>query len=163
MIRGDFPVPNIILTPIGDWAGVESRLRRLPVDLKSSAAWGQRKAAEKLVKIVKGHIDNQDLGWAPLKNPESSGDPRVLVDYGTYRDNIKTWQKNNTRYVGVKKDVINHRGERVWMVAALHEFKSYHGGPYRALWTPSVKEMGEAKGVANIIEAAIAKKILRIG
>lgn len=159
MIRGDFPIPAIVVEPFGNWQEVEARIAGLPRAIKASAVWGQRKAAEKLVKIVKGHIDNQDLGWTPLKRPELSGDPRILVDYGTYRDNIKTWQKNYTRYVGVKKDVINHRGERVWMVAALHEFMSYHGGPYRPLWGPSVEELGGSKGIAGIIEQAISRKL----
>lgn len=151
--------PNILIEPIGDWAGVKRKLNRLPYALKAASLWGQRKAGEKLVKIVKGHIDKQDLGWTPLKDPGRSNDPRVLVDQGTYRDNIKTWQKNYTRYVGVKKGVVNTRGEQVWLIASLHEFKSYNGGPYRALWEPSIEEMGGAKGVANIISKAIENKI----
>lgn len=157
-----FPAPEILVTSFGNWAGVEDTLQKLPTILKTSALWGQRKASERLVKILKGHIDNQDLGWEELVNPESSGDPRILVDYGTYRDNIKTWQKNNVRYVGVKKDVINHGGERVWMIAALHEFKSFNGGPYRALWEPSLKELGGPRGVTKIIEGVIANKIRKL-
>lgn len=162
MIRGDFSIPPILIETFGDWAGVELKLSNLADDIKASAMWGQRKAAEKLVKIVKGHIDNQDLGWTPLVNPQNSGDPRILVDYSTYRDNIKTWQKNYSRYVGVKKDVLNNRGEKVWMVAAIHEYKSYTGGPQRALWGPSTEELGGPTGITKIIHTAIRNKLMQL-
>lgn len=161
MLRVDIPVPEISFTTIGDWAGVQRQFQELPQKLKASSMWGQRKAAEKLVKILKGHIDNQDLGWTPLAFPERSGDPRVLVDYQTYRNNIKTWQKGGERYIGVKKDVVSKNGNRTWQIAAVHEYKSYNGGPYRALWGPSVKELGGAMGVRDIIQNAIMLKALR--
>lgn len=159
----DITPPEIFFEKIGDWAKVEKTLAALPLAIKASADWGQRKVAEKLVKIVKGHIDNQDLGWAPLIHPQLSGDPRILVDYETYRNNIKTWQKGGSRYVGVKKDVRNRKGIETWYYAAIHEYKSYHGGPYRALWGPSIKEIGGAQGVRKTIEEAIGKKITQLG
>jgi hypothetical protein len=156
------PSPEVTIGTFGDWAGVTAELNRLPATLKSSALYGQRKAAEKLLKIVKGHIDNQDLNWAPLIRPDLSNDPRILVDNETYRNNIKTWQVGGQRFVGVKRDVINTRGQFVWMVAALHEFKSYNGGPFRGLWTPSVEEMGGAAGVRDIIGKVIFNKISKV-
>lgn len=154
-------LPNlgISVEAIGDWAGVQTFLDNLPRYLDSSAKWGQRKAAERLVKIVKGHMDAQDLGWEA--STTASGDPRTLFDSGLYRQSIKTWQVSGTRLIGVKKDIYNRQGLPVWQYAALHEWKSFNGGPYRALWTPSVQEMGGPAGFKKIIETAIQNKIRR--
>jgi len=146
---------NITLT--GNWTGAKMGLAALPAALQSSSIYGQRKAAEKLVKIVKGHINNQDLSWLPLAPGTNSGDPRILVDTEAYYNAIKAWRSNFTYYAGVPVSAMNHRGISISEIATRHEYG--FGVPERPLWRPSVDEMGGAKGMARIVSMAIYRKI----
>jgi hypothetical protein len=157
------PIPTIQIKKVGDWGKAEYKLSALPLALRTSALWAQRKIAEKLVKIVKGHIDAQDLGWDPKANPDLSNDPRVLVDQGLYRNNISTWQEGYQRYIGVKKHITNTQGVPVYRYAALHEFLSYNGGPYRALWGPSIEELGGTSGMSSEMSRVINNKMRSLG
>lgn len=145
----------ITFTPVGDWTGVVIGLRALPGLVKSGGVWGQRKAAEKLVKIVKGHIDNQDLGWIPSMG---GGDPRTLVDTELYRNSIKAWKSGDSYYAGVPTNLYYPNGNQVSTVAAEHEF-GLGKNIERPLWRPSVDELGGAEGVKKIIGKAIFNRI----
>lgn len=149
---------NLRLT--GNWIGARNGLASLPLILHSSSMWGQRKAAEKLVKIVKGHINNQDLNWAPLSSSTNSGDPRILVDTQAYLNSIKAWRQNYVYNVGVPLSAYNHRGISISEIATRHEYG--FGVPQRPLWIPSVQELGGPKGVAKIVSRAIFNKILKL-
>jgi len=142
----------------GNWTKVTASLAALPTVLQSAAIWGQRKAAEKLVKIVKGHINNQDLNWPQPNNKSNSGDPRILVDSEAYLNSIKAWKKGDTYYAGIPSTARNAKGIRIADYAILHEF-GYDDMPERALWRPSVEELGGGQGIAAIIGAAIYNKI----
>jgi hypothetical protein len=152
---------------IGNWDTTVAKLVKLDKNLKSSLQWGERKVGEKLVNIVKNHLRNQDLGWDGLATStlwKKKGDARVLIDTETYLNSIKTWQSNGTRFIGVPKDITNpENGEEVWRIAQIHEFKSYHGGPFRALWGPSMEEIGGNKGVRDIIFDVLYKKMKKLG
>jgi hypothetical protein len=143
---------------IGDWRGAKRGLQELPFMVKSSALWGQRKAAERLVKIVKAHINNQDLGWAPRSANTSSNDPRTLVDNEDYYKNIKAWRKNELYYAGVPRDKYNGKGVRISDYATIHEHGA-KGLPARPLWAPSFQEVGGAKGIRAIIVDSIYAKV----
>lgn len=145
----------------GRWIGVENALNNLPRELQSASLWGQQKAAEKLVKIAKAHINDQDLGWPPIDKATNSGDPRILVDTEQYYSSIKAWRKNNIYNAGVPTSVYNKRGVRISDIAMAHE----HGlgrVPKRALWVPSIEEMGGSSGVADIVSTAIVNKLLKL-
>lgn len=146
------------LIPIGDWAGVTAALYALPKVLRSSADWGNRKAAEKLVKIAKAHIDNQDLGWPGLSSSTNSGDPRILVDSEDMRNSIKAWRQNYKYYAGIPMTAYNSRGIRIADYAIMHEF-GFGNMPQRALWGPSLKDLGGREGIKKIVSDAIYNKI----
>lgn len=142
----------------GDWLGVGLALKAVPAMIASSADWGMRKYSEKLVKVVKAHINNQDLGWPQLSESTNSGDPRILVNSEDYYNSIKSWRANYRYYAGVKLNEYNSRGIRIVDYAIAHEFG--HGNmPKRALWEPSIKEMGGAKGAKDMVSKAIFAKI----
>jgi hypothetical protein len=143
---------------IGDWTGVQAGLTALPQILKSSADWGNRKAAEKLVKIAKAHIDNQDLGWPALSSSSNSGDPRILVDTEDMRNSIKAWRQNYKYYAGIPMNAHNSRGIRIADIAIMHEF-GYGNMPQRSLWGPSIQDLGGRKGIQKIVSDAIYNKI----
>lgn len=144
--------------PFGPWVGATAAIESLPLLVRSSAIWGMRKSAEKLVKIVRGHIDSQDLNWPALSVRTNSGDPRVLVDTEQYRNSIKAYKVGNTYYAGVKPTAINDRGIRISEYAQIHEI----GGkniPARPLWGPSFEEMNGTAGIKAIVMGAIYSKL----
>ena len=129
--------------------------------VKNAAIAGQRKAAERLVKIVREHLNKQDLGWAERSSTTNSGDSRILVDYGEYYDAIKAWRKNDIYYAGVKNDAYNHRGIQISKYAAYHEYGT-STEPARPLWGPSMGDLGGSKGVRKIVIDSIYRKILEL-
>ena len=152
---------NIVIEKFGNWEAAARGLAVLGPELASAAMWGQQKAAEKYIKIVKGHIDNQDLGWVPLSENTNSGDTRILVDTEAYRSAIKAWRTGYVYYAGVKSSATNHRGTSIVDYATMHEHGWGHV-PKRALWEPSYHEMGGAAGMTAIITAAIYNKLQRL-
>lgn len=152
---------------IGDWKKVQRHIDKLNLNLSSSITWGERKVGERLVKIVKGHLRNQDLSWDPLSTEtvwKKKGDARILIWTNAYLDGIKTWQESGKRFIGVKKGTTHPiTGEEVSKIAQIHEFKSYNGGPFRALWGPSLEEIGGTAGVRRIILEVIYKKLKNLG
>ena len=156
---GEFPNMGIEMT--GNWSGLIADITLLPDMLKTSAIWGQSKYAEKLVRVVKGHIMDQDLNWVPSKKASLGTNDLTLYDTGTYYRSIKTWQQNYTRYIGVKKGIIEPKSKvEVWEVAAYHEYMSYNGGPFRGLWRPSFEELGGMEGIRKIVFDVLIKKVL---
>ena len=151
------------LTRTGNWEYVIASLTRtIPQEVMSSAVWGQRKAAEQLVKIVKNHIMRQDLPWTPKKNPSSSGSWRLYIDTGQYLSSVETWQKNGIRFVGIKPHKHHKDGVPVSDIAVWMEYGTKHM-PARPLWGPSLEDLGGEKGVKRIIEGVIRNKLLRLG
>jgi hypothetical protein len=141
----------------GYWNRSSLMLDALPVMIQSSAIWGMRKAAEQLVKIVRGHIDRQDLGWPPIVG--ESGDPRILVDTELYRNSIQSFKKGNTYYAGVPENLTYPTtGVLVSDVAMMHE-EGYGNLPRRPLWRPSIQELGGEYGYAAIVAGAIWEKL----
>ena len=81
----------IQIKTIGLWQRELRKMRYLPRDIHVSAMWGQQKAANRLVEIVKGHLERQDLSWAPLaeSTKRTKYDWRTLIESETYINNIK--------------------------------------------------------------------------
>lgn len=152
---------EIVIGVFGDWRRVQMALNNLPRIVMSSATWGQREVAEKLVKIVKGHINNQDLGWSARVDTTNSNDPRILVDYGDYYGAIKAYSDKGIYYAGVKRDAFNREGTRIADYAVVHEY-GWGSIPKRPLWAPSFKEMGGSRGIKEIITRAIQTKIKKL-
>ena len=162
------PTAFIHIRTIGPWRRELRKMRNLAPDIHASAMWGQEKAARRLVKIVKGHLINQDLKeWPPLapSTVRRKDDWRILIDSETYLNNIKHFRKGYTYYAGVKRGVTQPNGIETARVAAIHEFKSMAtaGGPRRPLWVPSIEEMGGKKGLRNIVKAVILAKLIKRG
>lgn len=157
-------VPYIRISTIGDWRREMRKMRMLAPDIHRAALRGQERAAKKLVKIVKDHLTNQDLQWTSLSKStlrKKGGDTRMLLSSETYFNNIKAFRKGYVYYAGVKRGVTEPNGIETARVAAIHEFRSLavKGSPRRPLWTPSIAEMGGAKGIRNIVVKAIARKL----
>src|SRR5690606_38133423 len=154
-VGGKARAVSIRFEKLGNWEREVSKLALLDSRLKSSIKYAEGKVAKQLLKKVINHLKNQDLGWDPLSEStlwKKKGDSRVLIDTETYLNNITTWSASGVRFIGVKKSVTNpNNGEEVWRIAQIHEFRALNGGPDRALWGPSLEEMGGNKGTRDII------------
>lgn len=164
------PTAFIRIKTIGPWKRELRKMRMLAPDIHASAMWGQMKAAKRLVKIVRGHLRNQDLkDWPPLAEStirKKGGDTRILIHSETYYNNIKAFRKGYIYYAGVKRGVTEPNGIETARVAAIHEFKSLaasSGHPPRPLWAPSIKEMGGMTGIRDIVVSVIVAKLMKRG
>ena len=160
---------SITFELFGNWQREIFKTSVLGIDIKMAARAGQRMAAEKLMRLVKRHLRNQDLKpWDQLtpqyaKRKRANAD-LVLIHEEHYYNNIKAWQKGWVWYVGVKRGVTNENGIEVARIAAIHEDKALtQGGPQRALWGPSIDEMGGTRGIRKMIIQRIAKKLIMRG
>jgi hypothetical protein len=150
---------------LGNWERVTRAIEDLPKSIRVASVRGQKKAAEKLIKIVKGHINNQDLGWFQRSDSTHSGDSRILVDTEAYLNAIKFWRVGELYYAGVKRTAFNSKGERISDYALINEFGSARI-PARPLWGPSFEEMGGEKGIKRIVSREIhnqARKLRQYG
>lgn len=157
-------IPRLEITPVGNWARVIRTVQNLGPDFKEAGLKAQMKVAREIVRKVKAHIRNQDLGWRPLAEStiaikESYGlDSKVLYAHGGYYRAIEAWQKGSQHMVfaGVKKGKYSRaysgrkRAIEIAQVAALHEFSSGKRFPRRPLWNPTIREMGGARGIKDM-------------
>lgn len=156
--------PLIKFELFGQWDKTLSVMKNLGRDVKESSIKAQMKVGKEIIKRIKGHIRNQDLGWRPLSNKymqkkQAAGlSGGTLIGYKTYYDNLKVWQSGNRRYVniGVKRGIYtketNGKSSKleVAMIAAVHEFSSGKRIPKRPLWNPTIAEIGGAQGIKRM-------------
>lgn len=153
----------------GDWKKVGLRLANLsPVLTKLSKA-SQRAISERLVRIVKGHLSNQDIpGWEQLSDSTvmNKGREDILLDTELYLDSIKAWSQGGVYMAGVPLGITYPRSKNsreVAEIAYLHEFWSISNtGPHRPLWNPSIEELN-SKDIKNIIKRNIFAGLIANG
>mgnify|MGYP001068204888 CR=1 FL=1 len=161
----------------GDWDKALRTFSKLGPVVKESSLAAQLKVGKEIVKIVKGHLRNQDLGWAKLdaiyaKRKSAAGlSGKILMSYKTYYDNIKVWQPGNRSLVliGVKKGIytkqLNGKRSRldVATIAAIHEFSSGKRLPRRQLWNPSITQMGGVPGIKKMFILSLVWHLRKAG
>lgn len=145
---------------VGNWELTAHMLRSLPRGVRNSALWGQRKWAQRLLRVVKGHLLNQDLNWPSASPSSQSRDKRLLIDSGTYLRSITLWQKAYSIHVGVRRGVYEPNGEEVAFIATLHEVGA-KGVPQRELWGPSFEELGGREGIRQEVRRNIARRLVK--
>lgn len=155
-------LPQIKFELFGDWDKVTRVLHSLGPKVKIASKAAQHKVGTVIVKKVRGHIMNQDLGWQEL-DPEYAGrkakagrSSKVLISYGAYFNNIKVWYSGQMLLIGVKKGILtrqlNGKPSKIDVatIAGLHEFSSGRRFARRPLWNPSIMEIGGAKGIKKM-------------
>lgn len=157
-------IPRIEFKLFGQWEETIRTLNKLSPAVKECSLIAQIKICTDICKRVKKHLKNQDLNWEPLssdyskRKSEAGLEGGTLIAYGTYYNNITTWQKGNQHlaFVGVKKGIYtkNLKGKRskldVATIAAVHEFSSGRIIPKRPLWNPTIREIGGVSGIKNM-------------
>jgi len=145
----------------GNWQGTLDFFKDIATtkEVKRAAFLGQRKFADKLLKIVLDHIDNQDLGWADKKKPNN--DPRVLVDMEDYYNHIRIYQEDYTVHVGVRRGDTNRLGKSLWKIALTLEMgrDGRAAMEARPLWEPSLLEMGGRRALTAMVRDSIKKRL----
>lgn len=112
--------------------------------------------ALKLLEIIHDHLDDQDLGWVPLK-PEyleykirHDLNPKIWQATGELRSLIQIYpvgnpadRRNAGKYrVGIPKNIKHAGGTPAWIIAAALEFGvPDHNLPARPLFRPSQVEL----------------------
>ena len=132
----------------GRWVGATRLISSLSPDIQLAYMTAQRQIAKRLLRIVKGHIRNQDL-WNGVPLSESTigrkGHDKVYIDTGKYQRSIKIITRGFRIYVGIPKSVTNERGQSYGDIASMLEYGFMAQGKYkvppRPLWEPSRKEI----------------------
>lgn len=133
---------------MGNWSGVMLKLANLDPMIKRAARSSQYVLGRDIISRVKGHLKNQDLGWKKLAKStiKRKGHSIALLEYGTYYENIRLWQKDLLVNVGVPQGVKEKNNTETALMAAFHEYGA-KGVPKRPLWNPTFREMGGSEGI----------------
>lgn len=146
---------------LGNWPGATKAYALMVPAIRRSVVNGQRRYARRLVAKVKGHIMSQDLPWPPAS--ESKRGQILMIDTREYYSSIRYWQKNYELYVGVPKHFIHGRtGQPLWKVATWQE-KGTKNIPARALWGPSIDELGGVTQVSQEVTQEMFKTMAILG
>ena len=80
-----------VFSKFGDWAKAGAVLRALNVNLCPAFKAQLQEDGELIQKTIVGHIESQDLPWAPLseKTIAIKGNSVIYVDTGYLKSNIK--------------------------------------------------------------------------
>lgn len=154
------PSTALKFTLLGRWDEAVKTLNRLDPVIKEASLSAQMALGEQIVKVVKGHILNQDLPWLPLtekyleRKNAVGADPRILIATQSYLNAIKVWKVGNRHLVmiGVPRGVHgttiegNSHPLEIAQIAAIHEFAG-NDKLRRPLWNPTIKEFGYGKGL----------------
>jgi hypothetical protein len=158
----------ISIKPFGQWAQARRASSNLSSSIKRSIRAAEEKVAKRLIKIVKGHILNQDLPWKALaiETQERKGHDRVYIDSFTYLTSLKYWQKDYTVHIGIPRGIIEPRSKvELYKVAVWMEYGTKGGRrmPARPLWGPSVAELGGSDGMNEIVRETISARLAKDG
>jgi hypothetical protein len=168
----------------GDWDRVTRMLGEIGTKLKAESQKATVNSLNLIEKTAVGHIDKQDLNWAPLaestmrqklrsQNPArrrkrrkqgktaSRLSEKILVATGAYRNSISSFATSAfSGEVGVARVETSADGESMVNIGAVQELGSRDGRiPARELWRPTAEEV-EERVINNYLKAG--KVALRV-
>lgn len=150
------------INTIGNWGGVMKAFTEMGFDINQAAKNGQISAAKKILKLVKNHIQKQDLPWEQLQRStirrKNSSD--IYLDTHIYFESINYWWENKIIKIGVKRGIsYPSNGPEVAQVGIWMELGTKYM-PARPVWGPSIEELGK-EGIKNIVADTIVRKLER--
>ncbi len=147
----------------GRWRAMNTAMGMLGPDIMMAYMSTQLEIAEKLLKIIKGHIYNQDLGWVPLADStqKRKGHDNAYIDTGLLNNSITILTRGTRVTVGIPRNIQAKDGVYLADIASMME---YGAGkmPARPLWGPSRDEM-DRKTVTKIFATRLGGILLRHG
>lgn len=168
---------GIHFKPMGKWEESIRHFQGLKRNLKVASQNAQIRLCKEIAKRVKEHIRYQDLPWRHLtqeyadRKDEDGWDDRILMASQTYYDAIQVITKGSQHmiYVGVPRGIYgpkiggNGRNKlEVAQIAAIHEY-SMNAKRRRPLWNPTIREMGNTKGIKAKYMDYLYKELRRRG
>lgn len=99
---------NMSLKLTGDWNRAGIFFQNLAVKLNPAFQVQMQEDSEFVLETIKGHIENQDLGWTPLSESTvelKGGDTTIYVETGTLLNGlsvrkVKSKQTGSTFFIG---------------------------------------------------------------
>ena len=91
---------GLTMKKYGDWARAGAVLRGLSKNLTPAFVAQLKEDGELVLEKLQGHIDSQDLGWAPLSEHTialKGGSETVYVETGFLRNNLKVRKVRSPR------------------------------------------------------------------
>lgn len=150
---------------LGNLAHSKNMLMGVAPDIRKAYLRSQSSIADKLLRIVRRHLVNQDLSWEPLSlgTIDKKRHDLILIDTETYLNSIDRFQSGYNIFVGVKKGIMEPKtGMEVSRIAALHEFGT-ELIPARPLWEPSINELGGKSGIKEQFLNDLASRLTKRG
>lgn len=139
---------SLSLQMTGDWNKAGLHLQNLAVKLKPAFEAQLWEDGQMTLKVMQGHIDNQDLSWTPLSERTvelKGGDTTIYVETGELRNGlsvrrIKSSVKGSTIFVGASPWKRHSGGMRlsdlmIWLEVGTDKM------PPRPLIEPSIEEV----------------------
>ena len=139
---------SLSLQMTGDWNKAGLHLQNLAVKLKPAFEAQLWEDGQMTLKVIQGHIDNQDLSWTPLAERTvelKGGDTTIYVETGELRNGlsvrrIKSSVKGSTIFVGASPWKRHSGGMRlsdlmIWLEVGTDKM------PPRPLIEPSIEEV----------------------
>lgn len=139
---------SLSLQMTGDWNKAGLHLQNLAVKLKPAFEAQLWEDGQMTLKVMQGHIDNQDLSWTPLAERTvelKGGDTTIYVETGELRNGlsvrrIKSSVKGSTIFVGASPWKRHSGGMRlsdlmIWLEVGTDKM------PPRPLIEPSIEEV----------------------
>lgn len=141
---------------IGDWRNALALVANLNNDMERARKITLKRVGLYAEGKAKKHMSKQDLKWLPLKPRTITAKVRrgesekTLIATSSYFQSITSWVKKDKVLIGVKRNVVNRKGQVIANIARVHEFgSSTRNIPARPLWKPVLKEtvkfMGKSK------------------
>lgn len=138
----------------GDWAKAGVILTELTTKLKPALEARLQENGELVLKTLRGHIEDQDLEWTPLKprTIQLKSGEKVYIETGWLKDNlgirkIKSSKDSTTIFIGAspwKKH--KPSGLKFSDLMIYLEYGTTNGVPARPLIRPTMEELkGELK------------------
>lgn len=169
--------PRVEVKLFGRWEETIKMVQNLSPAIKIASIAAQMKVCNEILKRVRRHLRNQDLGWRPLSSrysalkAESGLDGRTLIAHGTYYHAIQVWSKGigHMVFVGVKKGTYGSTasGKKskidVARIATIHEFSSGRRIPRRPLWNPTIREIGGVGGIKKMYLNSLMYRLRLLG
>lgn len=159
-------VGGLVIKKVGNWDGTIKALKNFGPQIAKEAKQSQRRLAVNMRAAIIGHIQAQDLKWAPLrpdtlKRKQNKNRYMIYMDTETYINSITINTKGNSVSVGIKRgQPYKGRKDRsitVDQVAMWMEFGTSKVEA-RPLWRPTIEEFGGVSGIRDKIAQDIYRR-----
>jgi len=142
----------------GDWEETRMRLREIRRKKVATAVNKElRNLGRATVKLIKEHIDKQDLDWIPLSSStiNTKGHDSVYLETGTFRNSIKYRIQSpsvQAAILDIKPEGDHPSGLPIEVLSRYLEYGTSRI-PARPLWRPSFEEMKRLPEFDELLEA----------